>query len=77
MIGHACGELGNNMRLLPAEPAGYAYGIYAALREMDLVQADVILVETPPQDDAWLGVNDRLRRSVFGSTGILARFLSQ
>ena len=77
VIGHACGELGNNMRLLPAEPVGYAYGIYAALREMDLVQADVILVETPPQDDAWLGLNDRLRRSVFGSTGILARFLSQ
>ncbi len=80
VIGHACGamvDLGDSQRLLPAEPVGYAYGIYAALREMDLVKADVILVETPPQGSDWLGVNDRLRRSVFGSTGILARFLSQ
>ncbi|MTW11729.1 threonylcarbamoyl-AMP synthase [Pseudoduganella eburnea] len=60
---------------LPAEPKGYAYGVYAALRAMDLEQVDVILVEAPPADDAWLGVNDRLRRAAFGSTGIIERFL--
>jgi L-threonylcarbamoyladenylate synthase len=60
---------------LPAEPKGYAYGVYAALRAMDLEQVDLILVEAPPADDAWLGVNDRLRRAAFGSTGIIERFL--
>jgi L-threonylcarbamoyladenylate synthase len=57
---------------LPADPAGYAHGLYAALRAMDGVHADVILVETPPQDAAWLGVNDRLRRAAHGSEGVLS-----
>jgi len=60
---------------LPAEPKGYAYGVYAALRAMDQQQVELILVEAPPGDDAWLGVNDRLRRAAFGSTGIIERFL--
>lgn len=60
---------------LPATPAGYAYGLYAALREMDQSGADLILVETPPQDADWLGVNDRLRRAVFGSSGIMEALL--
>lgn len=60
---------------LPAEPKGYAYGVYAALRAMDQQQVELILVEAPPTDDAWLGVNDRLRRAAFGSTGIIERFL--
>jgi L-threonylcarbamoyladenylate synthase len=58
---------------LPAEAAGYAHALYAALRAMDVAGADVILVETPPQDDAWLGVNDRLRRAAHGSAGIVER----
>lgn len=60
---------------LPAEPAGYAYGLYAALRQLDLSGADLILVEAPPQELRWLGVNDRLRRAAFGSSGIVERFL--
>jgi len=52
---------------LPGEPDGYAHGLYAALRAMDEVGADCILVETPPQADAWLGVNDRLRRAAHGT----------
>lgn len=60
---------------LPEDPAGYAHGIYAALRAMDRTDAELILVETPPQDDNWLGVNDRLRRSAYGSAGIVERFL--
>jgi L-threonylcarbamoyladenylate synthase len=61
---------------LPAEPVGYAYGVYAALRAMDQQQVELILVEAPPSGDAWLGVNDRLRRAAFGSTGIIERFLN-
>jgi L-threonylcarbamoyladenylate synthase len=57
---------------LPAQPAGYAQGLYAALRDMDAAAADVILVERPPQDAAWLGVNDRLRRASHGSEQALA-----
>lgn len=56
---------------LPPTPEGFAHALYAALRAMDGVGADVILVEAPPQDGAWLGVNDRLRRAAHGSTGIV------
>nr|WP_314545332.1 L-threonylcarbamoyladenylate synthase [uncultured Massilia sp.] len=58
---------------LPFDPAGYAHGLYAALRGMDETGASLILVEAPPQDDAWLGVNDRLRRAAHGSSGIVER----
>jgi L-threonylcarbamoyladenylate synthase len=62
--------------LLPNDPAGYAFGLYAALRTMDRAEVELILVETPPQHDAWLGINDRLRRAAHGSAGIVDRFLS-
>ncbi len=60
---------------LPALPEGYAQGLYAALREMDAAGADVILVERPPQEAAWLGVNDRLRRAAHGSEQALERII--
>ena len=56
-------------------PLAYAHGLYAALRTMDLVGAELIIVEQPPGEAAWLGINDRLRRAAFGSAGILARLL--
>lgn len=61
---------------LPAGPEGFAHALYAALRAMDGAGADVILVEAPPQDGAWLGVNDRLRRAAHGSTGIVHGLLN-
>ncbi|RJG15253.1 L-threonylcarbamoyladenylate synthase [Massilia cavernae] len=61
---------------LPATPEGFAHALYAALREMDHAGADVILVEAPPQDGAWMGVNDRLRRAAHGSTGIVHGLLN-
>jgi len=61
--------------VLPSEPAAYAHELYAALREMDAAAADIILVETPPADAAWQGVNDRLRRAAHDSTGVLASLL--
>lgn len=79
LIGHglpaAVSATAHARRLLPADPAGYAYGLYAALRDMDQTDAGLILVETPPQDAAWLGVNDRLRRAVFGSAGVIDTLL--
>ncbi len=61
---------------LPADPDRFAYALYAALREMDGAGADLILVEAPPQGDAWLGVNDRLRRAAHGSSGIVHGLLN-
>ncbi len=60
---------------LPPDPVGYAYGLYAALRTLDQTGSDLILVEAPPQEGAWSGVNDRLRRAAFGSSGIVEMFL--
>jgi L-threonylcarbamoyladenylate synthase len=57
---------------LPADAAGYAHDLYAALRAMDDAGADLIVVESPPADAAWQGVNDRLRRAAFDSTGWLS-----
>ena len=62
---------------LPAAPDGFAHALYAALRAMDGQGADVILVEAPPQDGAWLGVNDRLRRAAHGSNGIVHGLLNR
>lgn len=62
---------------LPGLPAGFAHALYAALRAMDGQGADVILVEAPPQDGEWLGVNDRLRRAAHGSTGIVHGLLNK
>ncbi|NMM36455.1 MAG: threonylcarbamoyl-AMP synthase [Glaciimonas sp.] len=60
---------------LPATPDGYAHGLYAALRAMDAIGVDLIVIEAPPQDSAWQGINDRLRRAAHDSAGILERLL--
>lgn len=79
LIGHALPAAlaadAHAQRLLPADPAGYAHGLYAALRDMDQSGSGLILVETPPPAGDWLGVNDRLRRSVFGSAGVIDALL--
>lgn len=54
----------------------YAHDLYAGLRELDQCHAAVILVEALPQTAEWQGVNDRLRRAAFDSTGILSRLLA-
>ena len=77
VISYALPALVQSQQILPADAAGYAYGLYAALRDMDQTGSDVILVETPPQGPEWLGVNDRLRRSVFGSAGVIASLLNK
>jgi L-threonylcarbamoyladenylate synthase len=37
--------------------------LYAALRELDALGGDLILVAAPPEDEAWRAVNDRLLRA--------------
>jgi L-threonylcarbamoyladenylate synthase len=68
---HALAAMPHAELALPATPEGFAHALYAALRAMDGAGADLILVEAPPQDGPWLGVNDRLRRAAHGSTGIV------
>lgn len=48
---------------LPAQPAEYARHLYAALRAMDAEGADRILVQAPPEGEAWAAVRDRLSRA--------------
>jgi L-threonylcarbamoyladenylate synthase len=51
----------------PAAPAGFAHDLYASLRELDALGCVRILVQQPPAGEAWLAVNDRLRRAAAGS----------
>ena len=48
---------------LPADAAGYAHGLYAAMHAVDDGECDVACVELPPDAPEWAGVNDRLRRA--------------
>jgi len=48
---------------LPADPAGYAKGLYAALHHLDESGAGCILVEAPPAAAGWEAIRDRLRRA--------------
>jgi L-threonylcarbamoyladenylate synthase len=48
---------------LPADAAGYSAQLYAALHSLEAMRLDRIVVELPPQGDAWLAVHDRLRRA--------------
>lgn len=48
---------------LPDDAAGFASGLYAALRELDEQGVDVIFVVEPPDGEEWLAVRDRLARA--------------
>lgn len=50
-------------RALPVEPAAYARGLYAALRALDALGAERILIQRPPDDAAWTAIHDRLARA--------------
>ena len=65
----AIGELPAGMTgiALPAQPDGYAHGLYAALRSLDALGANLLLAERPRSSRDWLAVNDRLRRSSAGA----------
>ena len=54
-------------RALPDDPAAFAHGLYATLRELEARGANVLLVERPPAGEAWRAVHDRLRRSAAGA----------
>lgn len=49
--------------VLPADAAAYGRALYATLHALDDAGAALIAVESPPDDEAWLAVADRLRRA--------------
>lgn len=54
-------------KMLPADPVGYAHDLYAALRDLDHADAELIVVEAIPAAPEWAAVADRLRRAVVGA----------
>jgi L-threonylcarbamoyladenylate synthase len=56
----------NGLRLANDAHA-YAHGLYAAMRELDAHNADLLLIEQTPQTSEWLAVNDRLNRALVGA----------
>ncbi|MCL2875737.1 MAG: L-threonylcarbamoyladenylate synthase [Betaproteobacteria bacterium] len=50
-----------------SEPAAYARELYANLRTLDALGAEVILVEEVPNEPAWQAIADRLSRAATGS----------
>lgn len=52
---------------MPTDAKRYAQQLYASLRQLDQGGFHCLLLEAPPQQAAWLAVNDRLRRAASGS----------
>ncbi len=50
----------------PVHASAYAHDLYANLRALDTTNADAILIEEVPADDAWFAVRDRLTRATSG-----------
>lgn len=48
---------------MPSDPVPCAHALFAQLRAFDALGVAQIWVETPPADNAWEGVHDRLRRA--------------
>jgi L-threonylcarbamoyladenylate synthase len=48
---------------LPADPDGYARGLYAALHRLDDLGCAIVVVERVPPGPEWDGVRDRLERA--------------
>ena len=51
---------------MPTDAAACAHDLFAQLRAMDALGVQEIWVETPPLDEAWDGVRDRLQRASTG-----------
>ena len=48
---------------MPEEPQEYARRFYAALRELDAMGVNEILVELPPDEPRWQALRDRIMRA--------------
>jgi L-threonylcarbamoyladenylate synthase len=57
---------------MPKQADDYAQTLYASLRELDSLQLDMILVEQPPEREAWRAINDRLCKATSAYQPLLA-----
>lgn len=51
--------------LLPLDAEAVAARLYALLHELDAAGFERIVMERPPEGEAWLAVRDRLQRASF------------
>ncbi|WP_394836176.1 threonylcarbamoyl-AMP synthase [Pendulispora rubella] len=49
--------------VLPGDPKGYERALFTTLHACDDANAQIILIESPPHDERWLAIHDRLRRA--------------
>ena len=63
MWAHRASVPGVVQRAMPADAATAAHALFADLRELDALGVDLIWVETPPDEQIWAGVLDRLTRA--------------
>jgi len=49
--------------VLSGDSDGFASALFSTLHDLDDLGCDVILVEAPPESDAWIAVRDRLSRA--------------
>jgi L-threonylcarbamoyladenylate synthase len=54
-------------RRAPADAVGFARDLYANLHDLDKQGCARIVVQSPPQTEAWRAVMDRLKRAAAGS----------
>lgn len=52
-----------NIVQLPDQAEHYEAALYSAMRELDKLALDSILIEQPPNNEAWAAVNDRLEKA--------------
>ncbi len=48
---------------MPEDPVRYARALYAALHSADAHGARLVVIERPPDEDAWAAIRDRLARA--------------
>jgi L-threonylcarbamoyladenylate synthase len=54
---------------LPADPSAAGSRLYAALHDLDAAAHAVLVVRLPPDESAWLAINDRLQRAAARRVG--------
>jgi L-threonylcarbamoyladenylate synthase len=52
-----------DVSVMPHDAEAFARALYAELHRCDAADAELIVVEAPPDLPEWSGINDRLRRA--------------
>ena len=53
----------DHIETMPADPAGYAARLYAALHALDDADCRLIVAEALPETPGWMALQDRLTRA--------------